>query len=202
MENDHTISCIDALTKCYNDIVSNKSVDVGGSTACVVSISSHVDAKGSQYLRLTGANIGDSSFMVIREGKMLYRTVEQTHCFNCPYQLAVPRNDANPLQDDPSKAEVLSKPIELQKGDVVIVATDGLTDNVFDNNVVQIVSKPRQGSDQDVAAKIASDLLKIAYVTSRSREAVTPFSKYAAEYDMKHEGGKVDDVTFVVALIS
>jgi protein phosphatase PTC7 len=202
IEQDHKTTCIEALTQAYDNIVKTKSVDVGASTACVISFSTGVDVLGNKVLKLTGANIGDSSFMVIRDGVMLYRTKEQTHGFNCPYQLAVPRNDATSVHDDPCSAETLSAPLDLIKGDVVIVATDGLTDNVFDSTVVQIVSKPRQGSDQDIAAKIASDLLKIAYVSSRSRDAVTPFSKYAEEYNLKHVGGKVDDVTFVVALIS
>jgi hypothetical protein len=36
------------------------------------------------------ANLGDSGFLVLRQGKVVHRSKEQTHAFNTPFQLACP----------------------------------------------------------------------------------------------------------------
>lgn len=51
---------------------------MGSSTACVLALN------GST---LTGSNLGDSGFMVIRAGEMLMATQQQQHSFNFPFQL-------------------------------------------------------------------------------------------------------------------
>lgn len=55
----------------------------GSSTACVVVLS----RKDSI---LYCANLGDSGFVVLRDGEIVHRSKEQTHGFNTPYQLACP----------------------------------------------------------------------------------------------------------------
>jgi len=202
-ETDASVTCIQALTKSYEKICSEARVEAGGSTACIVSLHHGKSSNGAPVLKLTAASLGDSSFLVVRDGNIIYRSEEQLHCFNCPYQLSVPRNSAKPNQDDPSKAFVLDDPIDLVKGDIVIVATDGLTDNVFDADVAKIVSGIKEATDKDTAAKMASELLKTAYLNSRSKEAYTPFTKYSIEHHQSYiPNGKVDDITFVVALIA
>ena len=36
------------------------------------------------------ANLGDSGFLLIRDGEVVHRSVEQQHYFNTPFQLGVP----------------------------------------------------------------------------------------------------------------
>jgi protein phosphatase PTC7 len=55
----------------------------GSSTACVVVLSRK---DGVLYC----ANLGDSGFVVLREGQIVHRSKEQTHGFNTPYQLGCP----------------------------------------------------------------------------------------------------------------
>lgn len=50
----------------------------GSSTACILCLN------GS---KLISVNVGDSGFMVVRDGKVLFRSKEQLHNFNYPYQL-------------------------------------------------------------------------------------------------------------------
>lgn len=64
----------------------------GSSTLCVV----HIDGLAAT---LAAANIGDSGFIVIRQGLVAYRSAQQEHSFGCPFQLghhesASPPSDA------------------------------------------------------------------------------------------------------------
>ena len=55
----------------------------GSSTACVVAL--HKEER-TMYT----ANLGDSGFLLIRDGEVVHRSVEQQHYFNTPFQLGVP----------------------------------------------------------------------------------------------------------------
>lgn len=76
------------------------------------------------------ANIGDSGFIVVREGTIVHRSEEQQHYFNTPFQLSLPPpgHGENVLSDSPESADSLSFPV--LDGDVILVATDGVFDNV------------------------------------------------------------------------
>ncbi|KAI8562366.1 hypothetical protein RHMOL_Rhmol03G0030800 [Rhododendron molle] len=50
----------------------------GSSTACILTLTGHI---------LRAVNIGDSGFVVIRNGKFDYKSRVQQHRFNCPFQL-------------------------------------------------------------------------------------------------------------------
>ena len=63
----------------------------------------------------------------------MFTTREQQHFFNAPYQLAVvpPKMlKRGAIMDKPTDAEVVSMTVE--SGDIVLLATDGLFDNLFD----------------------------------------------------------------------
>lgn len=59
--------------------------EIGASTACVVGM----DRVG----RLFGINLGDSGVRLFRDSRMIFRTKEQQHFFNCPYQLGTDSED-------------------------------------------------------------------------------------------------------------
>jgi protein phosphatase PTC7 len=58
----------------------------------------------------------------------------QQHYFNAPYQLSIMpeymRSDGS-LQSDPEDADIVD--IQLERGDTILLATDGLYDNLFDH---------------------------------------------------------------------
>lgn len=58
---------------------------IGASTACVLGM--------DEYGRVFGINLGDSGVRIMRNGKLLFRTKEQQHYFNCPYQLGTDSED-------------------------------------------------------------------------------------------------------------
>jgi protein phosphatase PTC7 len=196
MSHNPELSCKQALCNTYHHIVDNKTVVIGGATACIVSLHNARDDNGNPILRMKSANLGDSAFIVIRNEKVVYRSKDQTHYFNCPYQLSVPTG-IGAIQDDPETADEYS--FDLMKGDVLIVGTDGLTDNVFDEDIAKIVAmRSRVTSDVNIIAK---DILRHAAVRSRTRGIRTPFSDYAQQHNYQYVGGKLDDITIVVSAI-
>lgn len=69
--------------------------------------------------------------MILRNLEPIFRTEEQQHSFNFPYQLGTGSRDS------PESAQFIN--VRVKEGDVVIVASDGVWDNLFDEDVVNIV---------------------------------------------------------------
>ncbi|KAL9112000.1 MAG: hypothetical protein Q9227_003620 [Pyrenula ochraceoflavens] len=122
----------------YAAVLHDENIGAGGSTACVGCVS----ADG----RLQIANLGDSGYLLLRTGRVHHYSNPQTHAFNTPYQLSVvpPQILARasvfgglPYLDTPSKADVSEN--TLQEGDVLILATDGVWDNLNSQDLLQIV---------------------------------------------------------------
>eukprot|EP01057_Protomagalhaensia_wolfi_P005700 Protomagalhaensia_wolfi_Nauph_80__5699@NODE_675_length_2137_cov_19_119161_g502_i0_p2_GENE_NODE_675_length_2137_cov_19_119161_g502_i0NODE_675_length_2137_cov_19_119161_g502_i0_p2_ORF_typecomplete_len258_score31_09SpoIIE/PF07228_12/6_6e16SpoIIE/PF07228_12/1_2PP2C_2/PF13672_6/7_4e10PP2C/PF00481_21/0_00013_NODE_675_length_2137_cov_19_119161_g502_i013632115 len=123
-----------------------------------------MDARGET---LGVANIGDSSCIVLRRSPHLFRhmtiakrTKEQQHFFNCPYQLSkVPEKKDLPslerrglyalmkiisnlnhgvMSDTPDMASLHD--LKVREGDLVLLASDGLFDNLFDSEIIYLAS--------------------------------------------------------------
>lgn len=184
---------------------------IGSSTACVV---------GLDGAHLIGVNVGDSGLIVIRDGAIVYRTTEQQHYFNCPYQIGT---------DSLDTVEV-GGPIDfmLQHGDWLIMGTDGLWDNVFTSNIVDLVgshasgdeSAPQKKSSTDNASDggsavsdcsasgnaqeaqvIAQRLAEFAVKIANDERGSSPFAVNAQNAGHLFLGGKVDDITIISALV-
>jgi len=195
----------EALITAYEKIRAENLVECGGSTACVLLMTRGKDDAGNNVLKLQSSNLGDSAFMIIRDGKVVYRSVEQTHFWNCPLQMCVPpKHVADVFQDHPREADTLPTPFDLRPGDVIVAATDGLTDNVFDEKIAEIVAMHTADVELgvDVTNVIAKDILDFAVQQATSRTSYTPFQKYAQENRYLYKGGKQDDISLVVARIS
>lgn len=124
----------------FQQINDDDSVPAGGSTACV----SVVGEDG----RIDLANLGDSGFLQLRLGAVQHYSNPQTHAFNTPYQLSIipPKILAQskvfggtPLSDLPKDASMASH--TLQHGDVLLLATDGVWDNLNSQDVLNIVTR-------------------------------------------------------------
>ncbi|KAG0203643.1 Protein phosphatase PTC7 [Mortierella sp. GBA30] len=70
------------LDGAYTELVQSGTVEAGSSTACILSL-----CKMTGTLR--ASNLGDSSFLLIRDKKCIYESPSQQHFWNCPYQLTV-----------------------------------------------------------------------------------------------------------------
>ncbi|CAN8098722.1 unnamed protein product [Discula destructiva] len=124
----------------YEAICEDPAVPAGGSTAVV----SLLDPAGT----LEVANLGDSGYIHLRLNAVHGQSEPQTHAFNTPFQLSVippailRRMQAfggSQLADMPSDAEVSRH--RLRHGDVIVFATDGVWDNLFNQDILRIVSE-------------------------------------------------------------
>jgi len=154
----------------------------GSSTALVIVITD-----GGK--KLHAANLGDSGFMVIRDGKVFYRSEEMQHFFNFPYQLgtghATTANESQRIH------------LDLKEGDVIIAGSDALFDNLFDEEIVEIVSNSKP--NENLARLLALTVFNRGYSTHS-----TPFMRVACHLGLipTDLGGKPDDITVLVTRIS
>lgn len=95
-------------------------------------------------------------------------------------------------------AQVFTIPIA--SGDVIIAGTDGLFDNLYNNEVTGVVVHAmRAGLGPQVAAqKIAA----LARERAQDKNRQTPFSTAAQDAGFRYYGGKLDDITVVVSYIT
>ena len=74
--------------------------------------------------------------MLIRHGECIYRTFEQQHSFNFPFQLGTGSKD--------SPMDALFEDLSVQEGDIVILGTDGIWDNVFVRLLMKLMSRMKR----------------------------------------------------------
>ncbi|PHH80930.1 hypothetical protein CDD82_1434 [Ophiocordyceps australis] len=124
----------------YDSICADTSLNAGGSTACV--------AIAGPDGNLDVANLGDSGFLQLRLNAVNAHSEPQTHDFNTPFQLSlIPTRLAariaafggQHLCDMPHDADVSQH--RLRHGDVVLLATDGVLDNLFNQEILSIASR-------------------------------------------------------------
>jgi len=90
--------------------------------------------------------------------------------------------------------------IDLDEGDVIVTATDGLFDNLYDQEIASIVSKSLRAKLKP--EEIAEVLAMTAQEVGKSETGRSPFADavQAAGY-VGFTGGKLDDVTVIVSLV-
>ena len=171
--------------------------------------------------------LGDSSFIVLRQREnqtsltAVYRSQEQQHSFNCPYQLArLPKASkykklieqgmgslvsllkrANKtMHDSPLDAE--TEMIPLKAGDIVIAGTDGIFDNLYDIEILRIAEQEllAHKDSQDFVTKLSYKLVERAIQMGWDATYKSPFAKNAGKAGRRYIGGKLDDTTVVVGI--
>jgi len=166
--------------------------------------------------QLSLLNYGDSAIAIFRPcirlntrreqvlyPRIVYRSVEQTHYFNCPYQL----NNEETMKKLP--ADLLN--VTVQDGDIVVCATDGLFDNIYDSSIQLEVSKlwfkirdahSSTRKYEQILHDFAKSLSQQAQTVGSDPNAKTPFEEHARKESVRDPGGgKLDDVTVVVGLV-
>lgn len=135
------------------------------------------------------ANIGNSGFIIVRNGAVFKRSSPMVHGFNFPLQIV--------RGDDPTELIERYK-IDLDEGDVIVTATDGLFDNLYEQEIASIVTKSLQTRMrlQDIAKFLATSAQEVGQSTSRR----SPFADAVeASGYVGYTGGKLDDVTVIVS---
>ncbi|TKA28204.1 hypothetical protein B0A50_04176 [Salinomyces thailandicus] len=157
--------------------------------------------------------VGDSRIMILRprEKKVLFETEEQWHYFDCPRQLGTNSPDT------PQENAVLSK-VEVEIDDMVLAMSDGVTDNLWVEDMIETVTTSLDGWREQVdTGKLGSDvgeggnlaegmrhvaqeLVLAARRVAEDPFATSPFMERAVEEGLAVEGGKLDDISVAVAL--
>ena len=219
---------------------------VGSSTACILALAHHTN-------ELRAANIGDSGFLVLRhrdalrqlhmgsvgattpaqtagtpvpDYQVVYRSPQQLHYFNCPLQIGIDTTGAIDKFESPVDADLLSVP--LQDGDLIVLATDGLFDNVPEEAIVAEVGRsmdkiaggalqvPVPASSTSGSADrpalhtgpispltpVATALAHLAHRLSLDKFTDSPFAVLAKDNNILWKnGGRKDDITVIVARV-
>ena len=146
-------------------------------------------------------NLGDSGVLIVRPSKednklfnIMFRSKEQQYRFNHPYQCGT-------NYKPPTNADVHAHIVE--DNDVVILATDGVLDNLFNEDIMMCLNKAYDKRMSDKAtsseAQASNCLARTAEQLSYRKDYDSPFAKNAREAGRNHPGGKPDDITVIVA---
>ncbi|KXZ46385.1 hypothetical protein GPECTOR_44g60 [Gonium pectorale] len=191
---------------------------VGSCTACVACLAPSPSAPpGGPADLLSIANLGDSGVRVVRRGSLVLSSSAQEHAFNMPYQMAHPDN----LPDTDTADDAQLYQITVRPGDVIVLATDGLFDNMWDEQLVSLVTAAAAGlpagvvgpaaaaaaqaAAQQLAAGMANAALRHAQDAAfRSPWAVELANQATASWleRLFPRGGRLDDITVLVAIVT
>ena len=183
----------------------------GTTTACAALLH-HVANKDAVDPILYVTNLGDSKCLVIRpqDQSLVYKTSEQWHWFDCPRQLGTNSPDT-PI------ANAATDKIVIKESDVVLAMSDGVVDNLWEHEVVDIVIESLRRWDSGGASItassgvsgdggrmlfIAEEIMKAARNVAQDPYAESPFMERAVEEGLAMEGGKLDDISVVAAICS
>ena len=133
------------------------------------------------------------------QGDLLYKTTEQWHWFDCPRQLGTNSPDT------PNDIAVMDK-VAIEVGDVVVVVSDGVSDNLFEVEIVQkvcgAVKSWERGNVEakDGMAWVARELMNSAREIAQDPNAESPYMEKALDEGISAYGGKLDDISVVVGV--
>ena len=192
--------------------------------SCTVSLATVVNNHLQVY------TMGDCVCLVVRCGQVIFRSEERVHGLNFPFQLGVGSKDM------PSDGTI--NHLKIRRGDIVVLGSDGIFDNVFDTDIISILKKhdarnpdptirmlglldseaqykhlvPNRKSASTRAAAgshaqrilkhAAKEIIDLATSNTNDPRANTPFAAKCLESGAYHEGGKLDDMTLVMASVA
>jgi protein phosphatase PTC7 len=174
------------LERAYAEL--NRITVVGSCTVCLALLS----PTGSLHV----LNVGDSGLKIFRNHRVVFATADQQHSFNCPKQLGSGSCDL-PVDGD-------YQVTQLDDGDMIVAGTDGVWDNVWDLECLQLVRavEMESGDDIDMDA-LARTIAEVAHRHGADSLFYSPFAANARRGGYRSiEGGKLDDVTCVVARVA
>ncbi|RKP09704.1 phosphatase 2C-like domain-containing protein [Thamnocephalis sphaerospora] len=217
------------LQGAYDSILKQRPRVAGSSTACLLAMSHRTGV-------LDTAMLGDSGYLILRDGLIYHRSPVQQHRFNYPYQLSVglasshdpaakstitasavpPESGSKPESSGLGGGQIT--PVDaivdhhqLQDGDIILLATDGLLDNLYDHEMLQLIdseqsllTSPRMWNAEleDSLCRVAWRLVQAAWSHSRNPRRLSPWAQAARALGEGYPlGGKPDDITAMLALV-
>lgn len=192
---------VEYLQRAYEQTISATSSpnEWHGTTTACAALLHHYANENSITPMLYVTNLGDSQILVIRpnDEEVIYKTTEQWHWFDCPRQLGTNSPDT------PISNAVMDK-VSIEVNDVVLAISDGVTDNLWEHEVVQnVVNSIRKWECGDSGERkgdriggasggmlfVAEELMKAAKVIAEDPYAESPFMERAVEEGLAMEGG-------------
>lgn len=171
----------------------------GSTTLCVGALQADPNGPGT---KLHIVNIGDSGMLLFRDGTVFFGTEEQQHWFDCPYQIG--HNSA----DTPANDSVLTT-LDLQLGDVLVASTDGLGDNVYPAQILEVIEDEQRRAREELQTPESND--DLSRISIRLRDLArakmddewgeSPFGDKAICEGIGFMGGKKDDVSILVSRV-
>lgn len=167
-------------------IAADNNRETGSSTFIIVTIDPTLPILRTSLL-------GDSTYLIIRqkgngEWYTVFRSQEQQHSFNFPFQCGT--------NGDPISSAVENQH-DIEVNDIVVVATDGVFDNLYNQDVLDLMNS-KQYSDLQM---FTNDISELAFKKSLDTNYDSPFSIGARSHGYDAKGGKSDDITVVVGKI-
>ncbi|KAG7088483.1 hypothetical protein E1B28_012471 [Marasmius oreades] len=205
-----------------------------------------LQARGSDELQavLKLAHVGDCMGMLVRGDEVVWRSEEMWWNFNTPVQLG----PLSPITPSSTATSARTFTLPVQADDILILASDGLSDNLWDEEVMDEVKRFRKGGwllstpndtsgsefrsedgllwRRTLAGMLSEALCSRGKKVSARKRAKSkgtgstsasgtstpvegeidreeiPFARRAREAGRSFSGGKGDDITVVVAVIS
>lgn len=225
------------LSQAYDRV---KKDDIIGSTTACVALFDNVRHQ------LHFSNLGDSGIILLRhidsdvagalkrnrdiprsertsDLRVAFVSQQQLKSFNHPYQLGWTGRELDPGESVSFKsaAESCTTSVHVRRGDIIIMATDGLFDNVDVDDIASIALKWEQQNgfirSGDIVARekrwamgnsltelsnetipsLAMQLCRKARESSLDKSLDSPFAMLAKENDIMWSGGMPDDCTVV-----
>lgn len=238
----HPIHPLDVLVDAWH-LTGAENTVTGSCTICIATLDKILN-------QISYSNIGDGGLMVVRhidsetagymrdrtlprylrtnDLKIAYLSQQQLRSFNLPYQLGSngTQTEVNFSFESPADADTASIPV--LPGDIIVLATDGLFDNLDLDEIVDEISSWEEdhlnslssidpssnGSKKDDEKKekeretekqtlevLAKRLVMKARLLSLDKNRDSPFAILAKENDIMWGGGMPDDTTVVVGRV-
>lgn len=151
---------------------------------------------------LLATSLGDCAVMVVRPktGTLIYKSEEDWHWFDCPRQLGT-------NSPDTPKANASIDKVNVEEGDVVLCLSDGVTDNLWEEDITEWVTHAmKQWEDkvheaEDGIVYVARTLMNAAKDVALDPYAGSPYMSRAVDEGLAAEGGKLDDISVVLGMV-
>ena len=164
----------------------------------------HLGSATCTTVQLTGPNklqtlnIGDSGYSIHRytDGmwEVVYASIPGQKQFNFPHQIGGQYGDV--------VAEVAEEATHtLQPGDIIILYSDGVSDNLYPEEYHDCLNRYYMASETRLVSHslVADCIARQAYVLGKDKTFDSPFAQGAREVGKRYLGGKHDDITVTVA---
>ena len=118
----------------------------GSTTAVLAKLTDNPNPSPLPTAKMSTCNLGDSAYMIVRPRDdhtlvKIHRSKEQTYSFDFPYQCG--QNCDLPYDADDAEHTV-------EHNDIVVLGTDGVTDNLFDEQMIDNCLYPLMGRRGDL----------------------------------------------------